>query len=95
MAHRITGPAYLLTQIFLVGPLQILGAYERCRNLIGPDSALEPRLRELLSRIKAKNKWEGISDYPEQEREVALLIRMGKLDFSRTKARFRAKAGSG
>jgi hypothetical protein len=91
VAHRITGPAYILSQMFLLGPLQLLSAYGRCRSIIRPNPALEVRLSELLNHIRMKNKWEGISDYPEQEREVALLIRMGKLDFSRTKMKFRAK----
>ena len=91
LANRITGPAYILTQVFLVGPLQLLSAYTRFRSIIRPDRLLDARLSELLNRVRAKNKWEGIFEYPEEEREVALLIRMGKLDFSRTKMRFRAK----
>lgn len=90
-AHQITGPAYILTQIFLMGPLQLLTAWERMRSLIRPDPELEARLSELLARLRAKNKWEGPFHYPGEERELALLIRVGKLDFSRTKLRFRAR----
>ncbi len=91
VAHRLTGPAYLLTQIFLMGPLQLLTAYERFRSLIRPDPELETCLSELLKRMRAKNKWEALFHYSGQEREVVLLIRMGKLDFSHTRMTFRAK----
>jgi hypothetical protein len=89
--HRVTGPAYILSQIFLLGPLQLLSAYGHFRSMIPQDQALERGLEDLLVEIRSKKKWEEIVNYPGREKEVALLIRIGKLDFSRTKMRFCAK----
>jgi hypothetical protein len=90
--NRVVGPAYMLGQVALAAPLQLLRAYGRFRGLIPPGPELERGLETVLGTIKARNKWEGPEDYPGQEREVFLLNRMGLIDFSPTKMKFRAKS---
>lgn len=91
-AHRVTGPAYLLGQIFAAGPLLALRAWHHFRNLVRSDFGLETRLAELLTRLRLLNKWQGLREYPKEELEILLLARMRKIDFSarRGEPRFRA-----
>jgi hypothetical protein len=91
-AHRITGPAYMLGQVFAAGPLLALRALRHFRNLIPSEFGLETRLGELLARLRQLNKWQGLREYPDEERDILLLVRMRKIDFSARKGepRFRA-----
>lgn len=91
-AHRVTGPAYLLGQIFAAGPLLALRAWHHFRSVIPSDFGLETHLAEVLARLRQLNKWQGLSEYPDEEREILLLARMRKIDFSARKdePRFRA-----
>lgn len=91
-AHRVTGPAYLLGQIFAAGPLLALRAWQHFRSVIPSQFGLENRLAELLARLRQLNKWQGLKEYPGEEQEILLLARMRKIDFSAAKGepRFRA-----
>lgn len=92
-AHRVTGPAYLLGQLFAAGPLLALRAKRHFRNTIPSEFGLENRLAELLDRLRQLNKWQGLWEYPDEEqKEILLLARMKKIDFSAAKGepRFRA-----
>lgn len=90
-AHRVTGPAYVLSQVFLAGPLMGLRAISRFRNRITPDDALENSLGRTLSMLREIHKWQSLPDHPGREREILLLARMGEIDFSSARGpRFRA-----
>lgn len=91
-AHRVTGPAYMLGQLFAAGPLLALRGAGYFRNLIGTEHGLEQRLESVLAELRRINKWQGFRDHPENQREITLLARMKKIDFSIVKgdARFRA-----
>jgi hypothetical protein len=92
-AHRVTGTAYLLSQLFLAGPLMGLRAISRFRNRITPDDALEKALGQTLSMLKGINKWQSLTDHPGLEREILLLARMGEIDFSSARGpRFKASS---
>jgi hypothetical protein len=92
-AHRVTGPAYMLGQLFAAGPLLALRAWQHFRNLIPSEFGLENRLAELLARLRQLNKWQDLREYPDEEQPAILLLaRMKKIDFSAMKGepRFRA-----
>ncbi len=91
---KMTGLAYALSQAFLAGPLLLLMSLHRLRSLIPDEAGLEQKLVFLLAALHKANKWQGLSDYPGQEREVLLLNLMKKIDFSRHKGNVRFKAGA-
>jgi hypothetical protein len=94
---KMTGLAYVLSQAFLAGPLLMLRSLHRIRTRVPEEAGLEQKLAHLLAVLHAANKWQGLSDYPGQEREVLLLNLMKKIDFSQHKgnARFKAKTSDG
>lgn len=96
-AHRVTGPAYMLGQLFAAGPLLALRAWFYFRSIIPVESGLEERLRDVLARLRSLNKWQGFRDHPDDVKEILLLARMKKIDFSAAKGepRFRAFSGYG
>lgn len=91
-AHRVTGPAYVLGQLFACGPLLALRAVFYFRNVIPAESGLEERLAQVLEDLRGRKKWLGFRDCPDDRKEILLLARMRKIDFSAVKgeARFRA-----
>lgn len=90
-AHRVTGTAYLLSQVFLAGPLMLLRAITHFRNRITPDELLDQALARTLAMLKGINKWQSLPDHPGLEREILLLARMGRIDFSSARGpRFKA-----
>lgn len=91
---KLTGPAYVLSQVFLAGPLLLLRSLHRIRTQIPEEAGLEQKLAYLLAVLHAANKWQGLADYPGQEREVLLLNLMKKIDFSQHKGNVRFKARS-
>jgi hypothetical protein len=92
-ATRVTGPAYLLTQLFLAGPLQWFKGCGPLRALIPHEVGLEERLKGLKEEIEAKGKWHAASAYAGREREFGYLVRMGLVDFSARKGSVRGKGG--
>jgi hypothetical protein len=91
---KVTGPAHVLSQLFLGGPLLLFRGLHRFRRLVPNEDGLDQKLARLLAVLHAANKWQGLSDYPGQEREVLLLAHMKKIDFSAHKGQARFKAGS-
>lgn len=91
-AHRITGPAYMLGQIFLAGPLLGLRAISHFRNRIRNVEGLEERLVQVLGHLRQVNKWQGFDDQQDCRGEVLLLAQMGRIDFSAAKGKPRFKA---
>ena len=89
---KMTGLAYVLSQAFLAGPLLLLRSLHRLQNLVPDEAGLEQKLVHLLAMLRAANKWQGLADYPGQEREVLLLNLMKKIDFSRHNGNVRFKA---
>ena len=91
-ARRVTGPAYLISQICLGAPLLALNTITHFRQWISKEEGLEQRLSDTLGYLQRINKWQAISDYPGQEREILLLARMGEIDYSTAKGTMRFKA---
>ena len=81
-AHRVTGPAYVLGQMFMAGPQFILRSLTLLRSRIARSSELESRLQNTLNVLRAANKWQGIHEYPELRSEILYLAQMGLIDFS-------------
>jgi hypothetical protein len=91
-AHRVTGPAYMLSQLFLAGPLLALRAITHFRNLIPAQPGLDERLGAVLERLRKLNKWQGLPDHPDVRQEIFLLAKMDLIDFSVAKGSPRFKA---
>lgn len=81
-AHRITGPAHLLSQVFLAGPLFLLRVPTIFANLLPTTRGLETRLQETLTILRTANRWQPLTDYPELKTEILYLAQIGKIDFS-------------
>jgi len=91
-AHRITGTAHILSQIFLAGPLGLLNTCTALRSLIPPSQQLEGKLQDALETLQVANKWQPITDHSDITEEILYLARMGKIDFSAAKGIPRIKA---
>ncbi len=91
-AHRVTGPAYALGQIFMAGPQWLLKAWTLLRSRIPDSPDLEARLEETLARLRAVNKWQGLKDHPDARTEILHLAQMGLMDWSAQKGEPRFKA---
>lgn len=91
-AHRVTGSAYVLSQLFLAGPLLALRAVTHFRNLIPTQAGLDERLGTVLNRLRKINKWQGLTDHPDVRQEILLLAKMDLIDFSVAKGNPRFKA---
>jgi hypothetical protein len=81
-AHRVTGPAYILGQIFMAGPQGILRSLTLLRSRIASSAELETRLENTLELLRAANKWQGLNDHPKLRSEILYLSRMGLIDFN-------------
>ena len=92
--QELRGTAYVLSQLFLSGPLLFLKSIHRIRTRVPEEAGLEQKLAHLLAVLHAANKWQGLADYPGQEREVLLLNLMKKIDFSQHKGNVRFKVRS-
>ncbi len=88
---EVSVSSHLLTHLFLSGPYQLANAWERFRNLIPEEHGAEPRLRETLDRLIARQTWHGVEEYAGQERELSRLIRMGYVSYSPALGRVKAK----
>lgn len=90
--HRVTAPAYVLGQVFMVGPQWLLRAWTLVHSRIPYSAALELRLENTLGAVRAANKWQGLSEYPDNRAEILYLAQMGLIDFSAHNDRPRFKA---
>jgi len=95
--QRITGPAYVLSQVFLGGPLFALRGLRHFKQLLPNEAGLEQKLHAMLGILQKANKWQSITEYPGQEREILMLAQMKRIDFSAHKGipRFKAPAPDG
>jgi len=89
-AARITGPAWLLSQMFLAGPLQALKGASLLRARLPDDVTTELRLKDLLESIRSKGSWHAVDTWAGREEDISSLIRLGKLEFSSRTGRLRA-----
>ncbi|MCE9609711.1 MAG: hypothetical protein K8R23_05835 [Chthoniobacter sp.] len=90
-ANRIGAWSYLLGQIFLAGPLQILGAFDKLRMRIPETPTLEAELLTFHDQLREKNRWLPISNFSGREQDVAYLVRLGLVDFSERKGTLKAR----
>lgn len=90
--QRVTGPAYVISQTFLAGPLWALKAWTLFASRIPNSKELEERLAKVLMTLKTADKWQSINDYPDDRTEVLYLAQMGLIDFSAHKGTPRIKA---
>lgn len=91
-ARRVTGPAYIVSQVCLGGPLFLLKAWKHFQQRLVAESGLEERLKEVLSLLRAANKWQSIDEHPQHRREILMLAQMKQIDFSAHKGIPRIKA---
>ena len=82
---RITGPAYVLTQIFLGGPLHLMKARAFLANRIEPHVGLAQDLQQLLDTVRTTPKWHSIEKYREDYTGLRQLISMNLVEFSARK----------
>ena len=96
-ARQVTGPAFVLSQIFLGGPLFALRGWRHFQQLLPNEAGLEQKLHSMLGILRQANKWQAITEYPGQEREILMLAQMKKIDFSAHKGipRFKASPDDG
>lgn len=80
--HRITGPAYVIGQIFLSGPVSVLKSWTLWKSIIPNDAVLEGRLKVTLEILKSASKWQSIDAYPNHKKEILYLAQMNLIDFS-------------
>lgn len=86
------GPAYVLGQIFLGGPLFLLRGWKHWVQRLPDSPDLEPRLNHSLGILRAAGKWQSIEEYPDLKLEILMLALMKKIDFSAHKGTPRIKA---
>lgn len=91
-ARQVTGPAYIVSQVCLGGPLFLLKAWKHFQQRLVAEPGLEERLKEVLSILSASNKWQSIDEYPQHRREILMLAQMKQIDFSAHKGIPRIKA---
>jgi len=93
-ARQVTGPAFVLSQIFLGGPLFALRGLRHFKQLLPNEAGLEQKLHSMLGVLRQANKWQSITEYPGQEREILMLAQMKQIDFSAHKGTPRFKAST-
>ena len=75
---------------FAIGPLQILGAFDRLRTRIPNSPVLENELIAFRDQLRARNCWLPISEFAGREQHIGYLTRLGFVDFSPRKGTFKA-----
>lgn len=91
-ARQLTGPAYVLSQIFLGGPLFLLGARKHFKQRLPNEAGLEVKLHQALGILRSANKWQAMTEYPNLRLEILMLAQMKQIDFSAHKGLPRIKA---
>ncbi|MEM9479942.1 MAG: hypothetical protein AAGA58_09850 [Verrucomicrobiota bacterium] len=90
-AHRVSGVAFILTKLFLLGPIGLLDAIKYSRSFVPDSPTVVRETGMLLESIRAKEKWHSASEYAGQETALSILIRLRLVDFSEKKGRLKAK----
>lgn len=83
---------YLLTTLFLAGPIQLMQAYDHFQSRIPDEHGLETKLINLLTHLKQIDQWQDFNAHQGHERELIFLIKMGEVDYSPHKGKIRASA---
>ena len=83
--------AYMLSQIFLAGPLRVLRAFEHWKSRIPNSPVLENELIALHGQLRAKNKWLPVSEFVGREQHIVYLARLDLIDWSPRKGTLRAR----
>jgi hypothetical protein len=91
-AQQVAGPSYMLSQIFLGGPLMILRAIKYLRERLPNPPGIDLRLQHTLHTLQKANRWQSITEYPEFKHEILMLAQMRKIDSSSHKGPLRIKA---
>jgi hypothetical protein len=87
VASRITGPAYILTQLFLCGPLQWQKMHDSISSIFPATEATSGELEQLLSDLEMQRGWQSLRKFDERQAVLKKLIDMELVDFSpRTKS---------
>lgn len=71
-ARQVSGPAYVVSQVCLGGPLFLLKAWKHFQQRLVVEPGLEEKLKELLSLLRAANKWQSIDEHPQHRREILI-----------------------
>ncbi|NOY00555.1 MAG: hypothetical protein GXP30_12580 [Verrucomicrobia bacterium] len=87
--RQVTGPAYLFSQTFLAGPIQIGRCLDRLKSRIPASIELENAMEETLGFARGKKAWHDITEYKGREQAASYLIRVGALEYSGRKGRVR------
>ena len=82
---RVTAPAYVLMQIFLCGPYQLLKCRGYLASRIEPHAGLAQNLQHLLDQVVKNGKWQRVETYGDQYPELRQLVSMELVDFSSRK----------
>ena len=90
--HRVTGPAYIISQVLLAGPTMLFRARTLVASLVPNTPERESKLSATLEVLRAADKWQPLSEYPDSEIEIYYLARMGLIDFAPNKGNPRIKA---
>lgn len=90
-ANRVGAWSYMLGQLFLAGPLQILQAFDRLKLRIPNSPVREIDLAAFRDQLRAKNRWLSISEFAGREQDVVYLARMGLVDWSPRKGALKAR----
>ncbi len=79
---QVTGPAYILTQIFLCGPLQWQKMHTLLTSRFPATQATAEELERLLSDLGLKRGWQSLRKFETQRASIKKLIDMELVDFS-------------
>ena len=90
-ANRVGAWSYMLGQLFLAGPLQILRASDRWKSRIPNSPTLESELIAFRDELRTKNRWLSISDFAGRETQIAYLARLELIDWSPRKGTLKAR----
>lgn len=90
---RVTAPAYAISQLLMAGPLCLLRARAHWLNRVQSRPGMNEILTDMLTRLRAVRKWQGLKDYPAPDHETIMLLgKIGVIDFSLAKGSPRFKA---
>lgn len=79
-------------QIFLAGPIWIYKAWLCLKSLIQNSPRNEQQMHQMLCTIKDADEWQALEEYSKEDwRTIILLAKIGAIEFSHTKGRFRSK----
>jgi hypothetical protein len=90
--NQVSSTAWMLSQLFLAGPLRILQAVDMWRSCLPVGTGLEQRMELLLRELKSRDRWVPVESFKDHWEPMAALIRTGHVDFSSIKGRVKASS---